>query len=121
MEYRTKQRIKESLIGRNVIKLILKVNHLLFWWYYKRVPVFFHKWTILKSIRLLVSNYEHEQFRYKGLNKVLSGAIKREKEMISEISNLKLRLMNVPHQKIDQMNKIFGTNLKGKSKFESEN
>lgn len=100
---------------------LLKVNHILFWWYYKRVPKFFHKWTILKSISLLKQNYEHAEFRYEGLNEVVRNASKREREMQTEISNLRLKLMGVSQDKIDQVNQIFGTNLKGKSIKERDN
>ena len=106
----------------NLMKLLLlKVNHILFWWYYKRVPKFFHKWTILKSITLLKQNYEHAEFRYKGLNEVVRNASKRESEMTTEICNLKLKLMGVSQNVIDPLNEILGTNLKGKSTFERDN
>ena len=81
-------------------KIILKCNHVLFWWYYKRVPEFFHKWTILKSVKLLVDNYEHQEVIIKGNDKVISSAIKTEREMIRKISNLELKLMGVS-QKIN--------------------
>ena len=102
-------------------KLILKLNHILFWWYYKRVPVFFHKWTILKSIKILVDNYEHAEYRYDGLEEVVRNASKRETEMRSEISSLKLKLMGVSQEVIDPLNKMFGVNLKGKSTQERDN
>jgi len=41
---------------------MLKLNHVLFWWYYKRVPEHFRQWTILKSIEILISNYKHAQW-----------------------------------------------------------
>ena len=102
-------------------KYILKLNHIIFWWYYKRVPELFHKWTILKSIKILVDNYEHAEYRYNGLEKVLKNASKREVEMRSEISNLKLKLMGVSQDVIDPLNKMFGTDLKGKSNEETNN
>lgn len=102
-------------------KIILKLNHIIFWWYYKRVPVFFRKWTILKSIKILVSNYEHAEYRYEGLEEVVRSASKRETEMRSEISNLKLKLMGVSQEMIDPLNKMFGTKLQGKSTQERDN
>ena len=102
-------------------KLILKLNHIIFWWYYKRVPEFFHDWTILKSVSLLKQNYEHALFREEGLNKVISGAIKREREMQSKISTLELRAMGITQDKIDPINKMFGVDLKGKSIQERDN
>jgi len=101
--------------------MLLKANHILFWWYYKRVPKFFHKWTILKSLMLLKQNYEHAEFRYEGLNEVVRNASKREREMTTEISSLRLKLMGVSQDVIDPLNEIFGTNLKGKSTFERDN
>lgn len=100
---------------------VLRVNHIVFWWYYKRVPKFFHQWTILKSISLLKQNYEHAEFRYDGLNEVLKNASKREIEMRSTISNLELKLRGITQDQIDPINKIFGTDLKGKSTLERDN
>lgn len=103
------------------MQIILKINHILFWWYYKRVPKFFHQWSMLKSIRILKQNYESALFREKGLNEVISSAIKIEDEMREEISSLKLKLMGISQSDVDSINAIFGTNLKGKSKEENEN
>lgn len=102
-------------------KLILKLNHLVFWWYYKRVPKFFRKWTILKSIKILVDNYEHAEYRYEGLEKVVRNSSEREMKMRSEISSLKLKLMGVSQDVIDPLNKMFGANLQGKSTQERDN
>ena len=106
---------------KNLEQISLKINHILFWWYYKRVPEFFHQWPMLKSISLLRQNYESALFREKGLNEVISGTIKREDNMMEEISNLKLKLMGVSQSDVNSINAIFGTNLKGKSKEENEN
>lgn len=105
----------------NIMKILLIFNHIVFWWYYKRVPDFFHQWTILKSIRLLKQNYEHSEFRCKGLNEVSLNASKREIEMRTKISSLELKLMGITQDKIDPLNKMFGTNLKGKSTQERDN
>jgi hypothetical protein len=40
---------------------LLKINRVLFWWYYKRVPEFYHQWTMLHSLRLLNENYKQAQ------------------------------------------------------------
>lgn len=101
--------------------IILKLNHLVFWWYYKRVPVFFHDWTIFESIRILSSNYLHNMTMIEGLDKVTSNASKREQEMIAEIFNLRIRLLGIPQEDIKQVNKLFGINLKGVTKGERSN
>lgn len=121
MNYRTKQKIKAFAIYRVMCSAVLKLNHLVFWWYYKRVPNFFHQWTILKSIRLLKDNYEHSQFIIKGNVEVISNASKRERQMRTKISNLELRLMGITQDQIDPLNKMFGTDLKGKSTLERDN
>lgn len=102
-------------------RLTLKINHIIFWWYYKRVPLFFHRWTILKSIRLLVSNYEHQIVITEGLEGVIRNASKREREMTAQISNLQLKINRVPQSQIDPFNEMFGTNLKGISREEKDN
>jgi len=121
MNYKTKKRIKAFAIYGVVVSAVLKLNHIVFWWYYSRVPKFFHKWTILKSVKLLVSNYEHAEFRYDGLNEVLINASKREVKMRTQISNLELKLMGISQDKIDPLNAMFGTDLKGKSNLERDN
>lgn len=121
MNYRTKENIKRLAIYGVMSSAVLKLNHLIFWWYYKRVPEFYHKWTILKSISLFKQNYEHAEFRYDGLNEVLKNASKREIEMRTKISNMELRLMGVTQDKIEGINEMFGTDLKGKSTLERDN
>lgn len=37
---------------------LVKICHVLFRFYYKRVPTFFHQWTPLYSLRLLTENYK---------------------------------------------------------------
>lgn len=102
-------------------ELLLKINHILFWWYYKRVPEHFHSWTLLKSITILKDNYEHSEFRNKQAQEVINSAIKTEEQMTREISNLTLRLKGVPQKMIDPLNEAFGTNLKGLSNEEINN
>jgi hypothetical protein len=102
-------------------RFVLKAHHFLFRAYYKRVPEFFHQWTIIKSISLLSQNYTHNESRYDGLETVLASAIDREKKLMSELSNLRLRASGISQEFIDPLNEIFGTNLKGISKQEREN
>lgn len=101
--------------------IYLKINHLVFSWYYKRTPEFFRKWTILKSISLLIQNYNHSIIEVEGLEQVIRNASAREIEMTTKISNLELKIMGVTQDKIDPINNIFGTNLKGKSIEERDN
>lgn len=102
-------------------KIYLKINHFVFSWYYKRTPEFFRKWTIFKSISLLIQNYNHSITEMEGMEQVIRNASIREREMTCKISNLELRLKGITQDKIDPINNIFGTNLKGKSIEERDN
>ena len=102
-------------------KLLLRFNHLIFWWYYKRVPKFFHKWTILKSISFLKQNYEHEKYINKGLKELINSAIETERLLKTENSNLRLKLLGVSQRELEPLNKMFGVNLKGISDQEKNN
>jgi len=31
----------------------VRANHVLFWWYYRRIPEFYRQWTILKSVSVM--------------------------------------------------------------------
>ncbi|WP_413513241.1 hypothetical protein [Myroides odoratus] len=66
----------------------------------------------------MVSNYENAEYRFKGLEEVCSNASKREREMRTEVSNLKLKFMGVSDVEVQQLNKMLGTDLKGVSKQE---
>ena len=100
---------------------ILKLNHIFFWWYYKRVPKFFHKWTLLRSISLLVQNYEHALHCEKEISKVLDNAIKRESVMLQQISNMRLKIQGFNQSEIDEFNAVFKTRLKINSNKERNN
>lgn len=88
----------------------LKINHFVFAWYYKRVPNHFRQWPILKSIKLLIDNYEHQKFVDKGKDEVISRAIKREEELKKEIANLRFQILSVDEQ-VRSINKTFGTDF----------
>ena len=60
-------------------KLILKINHFLFKWYYKRTPLLFREFTILKSISLLIQKYEQDQ--------IISDKIRKEREQHLDLSS----------------------------------
>jgi len=72
-------------------KIILRVNYILFWWYYRRVDKHFHSWTFFKSVRLLISNYEHQELLIRNANSVNRTAIKEIDALRQENSNLKIQ------------------------------
>ena len=92
-------------------KLILKINHFVFSWYYKRCGDFFKQWTFIKSVKLLIQNYEH--------NKELLGAAKKTESFAIQEANRerKLRLdlemkLIASDEEIYWANKIFATDFK---------
>lgn len=104
-----------------MVKYKVILSRIFFWWYYKRVPEFFRNYEILKSLTLLVGNYKHQQMINDGKDEVISNAIKREHLLQVEITNLTLKFHGISQDKIDPINKMMGTNLKGKSTQERDN
>lgn len=94
-------------------KLLLRINHFLFWWYYKRVPEFFRKYTILNSISLLKQNYEHLQELYEIEKKTSAAFAEDANNHLKELQNLRLNLIATDKQ-IDWANKFLGTDLNKK-------
>ena len=47
-------------------KFLLKTNHFIFKWYYKRCGDHFRQWTFLKSVKLLIQNYQHMKLLMKN-------------------------------------------------------
>jgi hypothetical protein len=90
--------------------LILKLNYLLFAWYYNRVDIHFHQWTFFKSVKLLIQNYNSELI-------LKSNAHKHNRDLINdldatrkELHNLKMQQIASPGQ-METLNKIFGTDF----------
>jgi hypothetical protein len=74
---------------------LVKINHIVFWWYYKRVPVFFRQWTLLRSISLLSSNYSHLSKQFE-INEVFCGElIRRNTMLVDKIQMEKLKSMGI--------------------------
>lgn len=94
--------------------ILLKSNHIIFWWYYKRVPKFFHRWTILRSVDLLKQNYEHQEYQIESKDKLIAKIIKHSDETRKELSNLRMQMIATGSQ-IKQANKMFGTDFKSSS------
>jgi len=91
-------------------KILLKLNHLIFWWYYKKQSNHLKGYTFFKSISLLRQNYEHLTEVYKAEQNQLSDCIKEADRLRSELSNIRMGQAANPEQ-ITQLNKMFGTNF----------
>lgn len=45
---------------------LVRINRILFWWYYKRIPEFYRQWTLLKSISVFVGGYKQIEREWKA-------------------------------------------------------
>ena len=89
----------------------LRINYLLFPWFYKNVDDHFKQWTFFKSVKLLIQNYRHCRFREKQNEDLISRAIKREDQLNSEISRMRMMQIATGDQ-IESLNSMFGTDFK---------
>jgi hypothetical protein len=92
-----------------VISIWLRINHILFAWYYNRVPKHFHEWTFIKSVKILISNYEHRDLLFRNELLGKQGLIKENNELRAEISQMRIERIASSSQ-IRGVNKMFGTN-----------
>lgn len=90
--------------------IILKLNYFLFSWYYSRVPDHFKQWTFLKSVKLLIQNYKHDQLILSIEMKASSSATKEASEARKELANLKMQMLANSGQ-INKLNNMFGTDF----------
>lgn len=99
----------ETLIKKTTKNILLKLNHFIFSWYYKRVPKHFHDWTFIKSVKILISNYEHLNLIFENEIKSKINLIKENDALRKEVSNLRIQQIASSSQ-IRGVNKMFGTN-----------
>jgi hypothetical protein len=89
------------------MRLLLKINHILFWWYYSKVTEHFKGYTFFKSVGLLRQHYEHAEFVIKGHNQVIQTAIEENERLAKENSQLRISQIATDGQ-IRWANKAFG-------------
>lgn len=87
--------------------LLLKLNHWLFKWYYSRVDKHFWQWTFIKSVKLLIQHYDHEQLLHKNANANFRGALNELDATRKDIHNIRMQQIASPGQ-IDGLNRMFG-------------
>lgn len=92
-----------------VISIWLRINHTLFAWYYKRVPKHFHDWSFIKSVKILISNYEHRDLLFRNELEGKKALIKENNDLRAEISQMRIEKIASSSQ-IRGINKMFGTN-----------
>lgn len=91
-----------------VKKVMLRINYILFSWYYKRVPKHFHSWTFFDSVKILISNFEHHDLLFKNELSHNKALIKENDKLRSELSNIRINQIATDNQ-IRMSNDIFGT------------
>ena len=89
---------------------LLKVNHIVFHWYYSRCGEHFKQWTFLKSVKLLIQNYNHTQLLLRNAEKIESFAIKEADKERKMRLQLEMQLM-ADDSLIGSVNRIFGLGL----------
>lgn len=90
-------------------KLVLKLNHSIFKWYYKRCGDHFRQWTFFKSVKLLISNFEHLQLLLKNAEAHNRNLTRDTDQLRKELFQNKMQQMHPDH--IDWVNDVFGTDL----------
>jgi hypothetical protein len=91
--------------------IILKLNKIIFHWYYKRVNVFFHQWTFIKSVKLLISNYKQQEYVLKSKDELIGKFIEIDRETQKELHSLRIQQIATPEE-IKWANKTLGTDYK---------
>ena len=69
---------------------ILKINHFLFNWYYKKCGDHFKQWTFFKSVKLLIQNYEHQTLLYNNGQEHIAALIVDNNKMRKELFDIKM-------------------------------
>ena len=89
---------------------ILKLNHFIFAWYYNRVGEHFHQWTFFKSVKLLISNYDHAMWWTKEQDDLINRIQKINDKDLKELRDIKMR-QTATESQINWANKTFGTDF----------
>ena len=89
-------------------KTILKINYILFSWYYKRVSDHYHQWTFIKSVKILISNYKHQEYCLKSKDELIGRMIEISRARDAELHDLRIQQIATPAQ-IRWANKTMGT------------
>ena len=90
-------------------KLILKLNHILFWWYYRKVTDHFKGYTFFKSVSLLWQHYDLSEFENGQLHDLIKSGHQENEKLRKENSQLRISQIATDGQ-IRWANETFGIN-----------
>lgn len=88
--------------------ILLKLNYLLFPWYYNRVSEHFKQWTFIRSVDLLRQNYEHDKILIENSYKNNKALIEECYRLRKENASLRMNQVATPDQ-ISNLNRMFGS------------
>ena len=91
-------------------RLILKLNHVIFWWYYKRCGKHFAQYTFFNSIKILIGNYYHTDDWRKSSDKLLGEVIRENTKLHSKINAMELKKL-IDESSVDFINNTFGLRI----------
>jgi regulator of replication initiation timing len=89
-------------------KRLLKINHVIFFWYYRSCGDHFRQYTFFRSVSLLIQNYKHLSKQFDSSEKHLGEVIRTNTKLSDEISSLKMQMI-ADQEQIKDINKTFGT------------
>ena len=90
------------------METFLKLNRIIFWWYYKRVSKHYHQWTFIKSVKILISNYKHQEYCLQSKDELIGKMIEISRRTDAELHDLRMQQIATPAQ-IRWANKTIGT------------
>jgi hypothetical protein len=91
--------------------MLLELNHILFAWYYKRVPVHFRQWTLFKSIHLLIQNYNHQQLLLESERRCTQFASEEAENLRKQLQAYQWKELGVDPATTMRLNTMFGTDM----------
>lgn len=94
--------------------VVLKINHILFSWYYSRCGDHFRQYTFIKSVKLLIEHWKHDFSLIENEKSHNQNLTKDNDALRSELNNLKIKMVANDKQ-IDFLNEKFGTNYSKRS------
>jgi TATA-box binding protein (TBP) (component of TFIID and TFIIIB) len=77
---------------------ILKINCVLFSWYYSRISEHYRQWTFFKSVKILISNYKHQEYCLKSQEELIGKLLEIDRKTQAELHDLRIQQIATPAQ-----------------------